>query len=198
MLIGLEDGRLRGAWWKLLLAGLALMLLSVVPLASCRELPRPVTTYPVTTTIEEAGRMLGVVLPVPTYLPTGCKIREVRVNASDRVSIEIYDDERIYFIGLGIGYWREILLPHKMGPGYKTAFKVAEEKNGYIWWGHLWEQPDRWHLLWPLRDAYGKGGFDVSLYVSKNISEEEAIKIALSVRQPDEATGGCSPWRRGL
>ena len=138
------------------------------------------------TTIPEVESLLGVKLPVPTYLPSGYGIKEVYYgqdpNARPQIITYILlliSDQPVEWTGnqytcrlaLEIGW-------NKSGLGLKMPWaeyipavdgRLEEEDNEYVLWWESYSSPE------PL-------GSTLRLYSSKQFLKEELVKIAESTR----------------
>lgn len=134
------------------------------------QLPREVS-------LEEAGEIFGLEIPIPSYLPEGYEIEEI-ILATDsevvkvlRLSISNGSNCPIY---LGI-QWGGI--PHtKLTP--PDFHKVQLGENAVGWWSeHMGEKSIRWN--WNLPDE--PGYWVMRLSACKELPIREMISIARSV-----------------
>jgi len=143
------------------------------------------------TTMEEASEILGVIVPMPTYLPKGLEIKEVDISYSPEfactILLFISDEEIIkelvtkttsqgrvqYYIVqskmcMRIEYSHGMLIPG----GFKLPgenVRVSGLPGKILESGTLWWQPPP---------------FDIHLSRSEDISKEELFKVAESVSTP--------------
>ena len=158
---------------------LALIAAVLVMQLSCAASP----TYPIKTTLKEASSMVGTVLPIPTYLPQGCEIREVYVTWKDTVVLLIgaqlsseVSGTPFCEIEMRIQWWSSGFIPGGLKiPGERVPIGDTI--------GVFWDKDDSYSLLWQPLDTTQQGQFDLALSASKSIPKEELIKIARSVRQ---------------
>jgi len=142
------------------------------------------------TTVEYAGKRIGVDVPAPTYLPDGYEIKEVYLKernhgSNDSVILLISDDEIIWqdddyqckirmsivygsLVGLKMPWARDVMLG---------------EIGGYGVVGHLVEEEDGCNSLWYqwYPDPHGHyEGWEIIISTAVVISDEELIQMAES------------------
>ena len=144
-------------------------------------------------TLDEAESILGVPLPLPTYLPKGCEIQEVyAVNSSVAIlfSDKEIEKELVSFtdasgprqrydfqckMEMDIRWYSEDGIPVRL-PGENVEIiagvrgTIVDEDGGA--WNALW---------WNWRPDPGEPGmFELVLTASKSISRKELVRVAAS------------------
>ncbi len=152
-------------------------------------------------TLEEAGSIMGVSVPVPAYLPEGYGIREIylqpMMSGPPGVMILISDRETekklvTHTDAAGTRQQYELrcrmtmsirwdsdgfLIPPAKAPVPKRGVKVNESD------GLLMIEDDTNNLWWTWRpDPDDEGLFELKISANKDIPEEELVKIAESVQ----------------
>ncbi len=153
------------------------------------------------TNLEDATNIIGLTLPLPTYLPEGYEIREVYIWAEGRDLILLISDKEIekelvtftVYAG-GTPYqtrqrWdckckMEMIIGCPAGGGLKMPWAERVE---------IGQIPGRWvtgdesnSLWWQIKATPGEedlveiASFEIVLRAGKNISKEEMVKIAES------------------
>jgi hypothetical protein len=146
-------------------------------------------------TMEEAGNILGVPIPVPTYLPEGYEIQETYVNNRE-VTLLISDEpvERKLVTGeeaIGAGSQRyevkcKMRLVMRWYPEGGVPVRLPVEKvkinEG---WGFLQDRGDHNALWWDWFPEQGEEAmFEMVLAAGKGIPKEELVKVAESISMP--------------
>jgi len=147
------------------------------------------------TTMEEAGNVLGVPLPMLAYLPEGYEIRETYINERE-VTLLISDEaiERTLVTGeeaTGDGSqhyevkckMRLVMRWYPEGgmPVRLPVEKVKINEN----WGFLQDRGDHNALWWDLSSEQGgEAMFEMVLAAGKGVPKEEMVKIAESISMP--------------
>jgi len=155
----------------------------------------PLELFTQKTTLEEAAQIIGITVPVPTYLPKGFEIKEVYVNGRS-VRLLISD-----------GLIEKKLVTHTDAAGTRQRYELHTKMEMSISWsaefmipvrlpvekvdikgstGYLQEAGTHRSLLWnwfPEQDNLGV--FELGLEAGKGISKEELVKIAESVAFKD-------------
>ena len=146
------------------------------------------------TTLEEASNVLGVPMPVPTYLPVGYEIREVYVQ--DRTVRLLISDEAI----------GRKLVTHTDAAGTRQRYEVQCKMEMSVRWypeggapiklpvekvqinesrGFLQDRGDHRAIWWDCFPEPGQEGmYELVLAASKRVSKAELIKVAESVSIP--------------
>ena len=143
------------------------------------------------TTIAEASSILGVVIPIPKYLPDDCQIQDIYIRtesseASFRSVLFLVSAKDVEWvegvpeceIELHMG-WSEVgrWLGIKV-PGERVSIKGSTEG------GVIVDLEDCIDLWWHWRpDPDKKGEFEIQLSATKHLSKEELVKIAESLKQ---------------
>jgi len=144
------------------------------------------------TTLEEAAKIVGITIPVPAYLPDGYEIQEVYVQ--DRsVRLFISDrqiEKRLVTHSDAAGTRQRYEIQTKMemsvswSPDFMIPVRLPEEKVDIKDTpGYLMEMETHKRLLWnwlPSSDELGT--FEIGLEANREISKEELVKVAGSVR----------------
>jgi len=169
---------------------LAVILLAVTSSGCSLQATERATPLGQRTTLEEASDMMGVNVPAPTYLPEGYKIQEVYIkergdNTVDRVVLLISDEEIEWH---GNEYQYKIRM--RTTCGFVIGLKMPwarQVKIGKIGgrevWGHLVDKEGDYNELWYQwqPDSHGwDEWFEIVISASKDILEEELIKVAES------------------
>lgn len=147
------------------------------------------------TTMEEAGSILGVPIPAPTYLPEGYEIQETYINERE-VTLLISDEtiERTLVTGeeatdvdsqhyevkckmrLVIRWYPEGGVPVRL-----PVEKVQINER----WGFIQDRGDHNALWWDWFPEQGKSAmFEMVLAAGKGIPKEELVKVAESISMP--------------
>lgn len=162
------------------LCAVALMLLLVAPVVGCKqEEPKP--TEPRKVSVEEASRILGVTIPMPTYLPEGYKIQEIYIK-ENTVSLLISDEKtkadlqwkmKMSMTWYSQGQVGGLKLPgERVMIGESSGVIVDRETDNDLWW------------LWPQSPSPEEPGqFEMRLLAAKEIPKAEMVKVARSVPQ---------------
>jgi hypothetical protein len=130
------------------------------------------------TTLEEAGNIIGLTVPTPTYLPEGYEVREVYIkdtgDSTEWIIVLIISDDGIEWKGMEyqckmrfIVYW------HDAG-GLKMPW--AERVQIGDSYGMLEKEKDHNDLSWIIQP-----GRKLMLSAGKDIPARELTKIAESV-----------------
>jgi len=147
------------------------------------------------TTLEEAGNILGVPIPVPAYLPEGYEIRETYINDRE-VTLLISDEaiERKLVTGeeaMGAGPQRydvkcKMRLVMRWYPGGGVPVRLPVEKvHINESWGFLQDKGDHNALWWDWFPEQGNSAmFEIVLAAGKGIPKEELVKVAESISMP--------------
>jgi len=152
----------------------------------------PLELYAQKTTLDEAGKIIGITLPVPAYLPEGYQIQEIYVQ--DRSVTLLISDAPI----------EKKLVTHTDAAGTVQRYELQEKMEMSVRWysengipvrlpgekvtinesyGFLEDSDDYNNLWWDWYPVSGKPGmFELVLSASKGISKNELVKIAGSVR----------------
>jgi len=145
--------------------------------------------------LEEAGSILGVAVPVPTYLPEGYKIQETYLIGEREVTVLISDDAiEKNLVGTNTS---GVLTPQRYDVRSKMRMIIrwSPEGGGPIKlpvekvqinesWGFLQGRGDHRALWWDWFPEPDKPAmFELVLAASKRISKEELVKVAESVQQ---------------
>lgn len=153
------------------------------------------------TSLEEASNFIGVPIPVPTYLPKGCKIQEVFIEpfyerpSGSRITLLISDKKIEKEITTHVDnagrtqqryefkcrmqmrmWWSENGGPGKPPCGDSDNCKLVDVGEGKGWladWG-------AYRQLWFWPHSY-KPGFEIVLSAGKRMPKEELIKVAESM-----------------
>ena len=150
-------------------------------------------------TLEEASKIMGVTVPVPTYLPEGYEIQEVYVTSEHEVTLLISDEviekklvgkQVVTDVGTVVTPQRydvkcKMRMIMRWSPEGGVPIKLPVEKvriDGS--WGFLQDRGDHRALWWEWFPEPGKPAmFELVLAASKKISKEELVKVAESVQQ---------------
>jgi hypothetical protein len=143
-------------------------------------------------TLEEAGRFLGVTVPLPAYLPQGCKIQEIYIQ-DDALDLIISDrpttEKRLYTMGDAKGIrqiysfeakWDLKIKCHPQGYAGKLdlpGVKMAVGDNP----GILVDRERNLELNWLQRNTTA-GQFELALSVGKGVTTDELLKVACSIK----------------
>jgi hypothetical protein len=143
-------------------------------------------------TLVEAAKIIGITIPVPAYLPDGYEIQEIYVQ--DR-SVRLFISDRQI---------EKRLVTHSDAAGTRQRYEVQTKMEMSVSWspdfmipvrlpeekvdikdrpGYLMEMETHKRLLWnwlPSSDELGM--FEIGLEANREISKEELIKVAESVR----------------
>jgi len=147
------------------------------------------------TTLEEAGNILGVPIPVPAYLPEGYEIRETYIN--DREVTLLISDEAIERT-LVTGEDTEVSGSQRYDVKCKMRLVVRWYPEGGVpvrlpvekvqineSWGFLQDRGDHNALWWDLSPEQDKPAmFEMVLATGKGIPKEELVKVAESISMP--------------
>jgi hypothetical protein len=169
---------------------LALVLLVAVALSGCQLWSATFTgTLDLNdyqkTTLEEAGNIIGLTVPMPTYLPEGYEVQEVYIkdtgNSTEWIVALLISDGEIEWIGNEYQcqmritvYWRDV-------GGLKMPWaERVKIGDGY---GMLEKEKDHNDLSWIIRP-----GRKLVLSAGKDIPTKELTKIAESVNTAPEET----------
>lgn len=136
------------------------------------------------TSLEEAADIIGVGVPVPTYLPAGLEIQEVYIQDSYEVKLIISDqeieDKKLVSPGHYGVQCKMALIVRWLPP---VDIKIPDgrvEFNGSAGW--LAEHEDRNALWWNLYETGSpEGFFELVLVAIKEIPKRELVKVAASV-----------------
>lgn len=143
-------------------------------------------------TLEEAGKFLGAAVPVPAYLPQGCKIQEMYVQ-DDALKLIISDkpivEKRLFTMGDARGI-RQVYsfqgkwdLKIKYYPkGLAGGLDLRGEKiavGNYP--GILVDRERNLELNWLQPENIG-GQFGLALSVGKGVTTDELLKVACSIK----------------
>ena len=199
---------------KRLITGLVPVLLVMSSLSACSAPSENVdqigSTFTVPleltvekTTLKEAGNIVGLTVPVPTYLPKNYEIQEIylmpMVSGPLGVMLLISDrriERRLVTLTNAAGTRRQyydflprmamsirwnsdgFLIPPKISSDMGRGVNI-NEGTGLLIWGE--ESNDLWWTWHP--DPNDKGLFEFEISVSKDFPEEELVRIAESVAQ---------------
>lgn len=181
---------------------LSVSLLTVT--SGCRQVSDTFTSFvPLSaekTSLEEASSIMGVAVPVPSYLPKGYKIQEAYIEEGinhDAMTLLISDkqiDKRLATytdadgthqhyefqckMQMDICHWHseQPLMPIKV-PDKGKRVKINESK------GVIMYMDDHNELWWQWDPNAGyRGAFEFRLSASKRIGERELVRVAESVR----------------
>jgi hypothetical protein len=144
--------------------------------------------------LTEAGRIIGVAVPLPAYLPEKYKIQEVYIQ-DDLVRLFISDtalSKRQLTLGDAEGTRQKYMFECKMelgirwhSGGKKDALKLAGDRVAIgEAKGILTDRETHQELWWllPARQVPGQAGqFEIALSISKGFSRDELIRVAGSV-----------------
>lgn len=178
---------------------LVVILLTVT--SGCRQVSNPFTAFvPLSaekTSLEEASSIIGVAVPVPSYLPRGYKIQEIYIHEdiNDDTVILLISDEAIekelvkYTEGgparwaylfecqmeMDICHWHseDPLMPIKLDG---KRVKINGNKGVIVDRG---DHNDLWWQWGP--NASYSGAFEFVLSASKRIGEGELVRVAESM-----------------
>jgi len=149
------------------------------------------------TTLAEASSIMGVNVPVPTYLPEGYEVQEIYVEGSTIVRLLISDRETekklvMHTDRAGTRQRYELrcrmtmrirwdndghLIPPAKAPVPKRGVKINASD------GLIMVEDDTNDLWWTWRpDPDDEGLFELEISANKDIPEEELVKIAESVQ----------------
>lgn len=150
------------------------------------------------TTLEEASGIIGVPVPVPTYLPEDYEIREVYVTGEHEVTLLISDEviekklvgkQVVTDVGTVVtpqrydvkSKMRMIIRWYPEGGGpIKLPVEKVQINEGR---GFLQGRGDHRALWWDWFPVPGKPGmFELVLAAGKGVSKAELVKVAESVR----------------
>jgi hypothetical protein len=131
------------------------------------------------TTLEEAGNIIGLTVPTPTYLPEGYEIQEVYIedtgSSTEWIVVILISDEEIEWIGNEYQCQMRITVYwHDVG-GLKMPWAERVEIGDS--YGMLEKEKDHNDLSWIIRP-----GRKLVLSASKNIPKGELVKVAESVQ----------------
>jgi hypothetical protein len=168
-------------------------LLLVISLIGCSAttFTEPLELTAQKATLEEASSIIGVTVPVPTYLPEGYEIQEVYLD--DSTARLFISDEEI----------EKKLVTHTDAAGTRQRYEVQCKMEMSVRWypeggapiklpvekvqvnekrGFLQDRGDHRALWWDWFPEPGKPAmFELVLAASKRISKEDLVKIAESV-----------------
>jgi len=138
------------------------------------------------TSLEEAADIIGVSVPVPTYLPAGFEIQEVYIQDSYEVKLIISDQEVEDKKQVSPGHYgvqcKMALIVRWLPPGFPDI-KIPDgrvEFNGSAGW--FAEHEDHNDLWWNLYETVPpQGFFELVLVAIKEIPKSELVKVAASV-----------------
>lgn len=168
---------------KTIIGLLALVLLVAVTLSGCQLWSATFTgTLDLNeykkTTLEEAGNIIGLTVPMPTYLPEGYEVQEVYIkdtgNSTEWIIVLLISDEEIEWIGDEYQCQMRITVYWHDAGGLKMPWAERVEIGDS--YGMLEKEKDHNDLSWIIRP-----GRKLVLSASKNISKEELVKVAESV-----------------
>lgn len=136
--------------------------------------------------LEEAADIIGVGVPVPTYLPAGFEIQEVYIQDSYEVKLIISDqeveDKKLVSPGHYGVQCKMALIVRWLSPD-APDIKIPDgrvEFNGSAGW--FVEHADRNTLCWNLYETVPpEGFFELVLVAIKEIPKRELVKVAASV-----------------
>ncbi len=199
---------------KRLITGLVPVLLVMSSLSACSAPSENVdqigSTFTVPleltvekTTLKEAGNIVGLTVPVPTYLPKNYEIQEIylmpMVSGPPGVMLLISDrriEKKLVTLTNAAGARRQYydflprmtmsirwdsdgrLLPPKISGSMGRGVNI-NEGSGLLIWGE--ESNDLWWIWHP--DPNDEGLFELVISVSKDFPEEELVRVAESVQQ---------------
>jgi len=149
-------------------------------------------------TLEEASKIMGVTVPVPTYLPEGYEIQEVYVTGEHEVTLLISDEviekklvgkQVVTDVGTVVTPQRydakckmRMIIrwyPEGGAPIKLPVEKVKINEN----WGFLQGRGNHNALWWDWCPTSGEPEmFELVLAANKRISKEELAKVAKSVQ----------------
>ena len=198
---------------KKLIMGLILVILLMSSLSACstpsEDVDQVGSTFTIPleltvqkATLEEASNIVGLTVPVPTYLPESYEVQEVyllpMMSGPPGVMLLISDREikrklvthtdaastrQLYELQCrmtmsvrwdGDGF----LLPPKISSSMGRGVNI-NEGSGLLIWGE--ESNDLWWIWHP--DPNDEGLFELEISVSKDFPEEELVRVAESVQQ---------------
>lgn len=157
-------------------------LLIVTALSACQQKP----AEPRQVSVEEASRLLGVNVPVPTYLPSDYKIQEVFIwentvtllISDEEIDYKLEDEDLQWKVKLNMTWYSKgqvggLKLPGEwVNIGETRGVIIERETANELWW------------IWPEDTNPEKPGqFEFRLSAIKGISKAELIRIAESVSQ---------------
>lgn len=178
---------LKGRGGLAALAALALITVAVACGGNDTESPdEPGVVYPLKTNLQEAEKIMGVSLPVPTYLSVNYEISQVEVTEPNRVTLTISPvsgSTANRVISMQIA-WKSTGGPFGIKlPGDRVDIRGGEP--GTYSGAVIVDRGDHNDLWWDWGpDTSTVAYFEFVLSANKNVPQEELIKIARSVRQP--------------
>jgi hypothetical protein len=137
--------------------------------------------YPISTTLQEAEKIIGVTLPLPDYIPAGYQINEVVVTEPHRLYLTYADSSWICFQSITLyvnwansgGSFEPKLIGQQVdmngGDGtYSKGIIVESMDNNNLWWD--WKP-----------DTYSTAYFEFDLSASTIVPVEELIQMGKSI-----------------
>lgn len=181
------------------LCTMTLVILLAVTLTGCSAtFTSPLSLDAQKVSLEEAGSIIGVIVPVPAYLPEGYKIQETYVTNEREVTILISDEviekklvgkQVVTDVGTVVtpqrydvkSKMRMIIRWYPEGGGpIKLPVEKVQINEGR---GFLQGRGDHRALWWDWFPEPDKPAmFELVLAASKRISKEELVKVAESVQ----------------
>ena len=196
-----------------LIIGLILVILVMSSLSACstplKDIDQVGSTFTIPleftvqkTTLEEASNIVGLAVPVPTYLPESYEVQEVYLipmmsgppgvmllisNRKIEKKLVTHTDaagtRQLYELQcrmtMSIRWVSDgHLIPPKISGSMGRGVNI-NEGSGLLIWGE--ENNDLWWTWYP--DPNGEGLFELEISVSKDFPEEELVKVAESVQQ---------------
>jgi hypothetical protein len=147
------------------------------------------------TTMEEAGNILGVPLPVPAYLPEGYEIQDTYINERE-VTLLISDEtieRKLVAEGEAMGTVSQryevkckMRLVMRWYPEGGVPVRLPVEKVQINEsWGFLQDRGNHNALWWDLFSEQGEEAmFEMVLAAGKGITKDELVKVAESISMP--------------
>ena len=198
---------------KKLIIGLILVILVMSSLSACstplEDVNQVGSTFTVPlgltvqkTTLKEVSNIIGLAVPVPTYLPESYEVQEVylrpMMSGPPGVILLISDREIekklvTHTDAAGTRQHYDLqcrmtmsvrwdsdghLLPPKISSSMGRGVNI-NEGSGLLIWGE--ESNDLWWIWHP--DPNDEGLFELEISVSKDFPEEELVRVAESVQQ---------------
>ncbi len=199
---------------KKLIIGLILVILVMSSLSACSTSSEDVdqmgSTFTILfeltaekATLKQVSNIVGLTVPVPTYLPGSYEIQEIylrpRTSGPPEVMLLISDrriERRLVTLTNAAGTRRQyydflprmamsirwksdgFLIPPKISGDMGRGVNI-NQGSGLLIWGE--ESDDLWWIWHP--DPDDKGLFEFEISVSKDFPEEELVRVAESVQQ---------------
>lgn len=147
-----------------------------VPLGCCQEEPTGLPEV----SLDKASDILGVAIPVPTYLPEGYEIRKVYLEenivtlliSEEQDGADLQGKMKIDIAWNSSQTFESIKLPFEMVEidNHTSGFIMQRKTRNELWW--------QW-----FPDPGDKGWFEFMISASKEVSKEELVKVARDMRR---------------